>query len=74
MMAEYILDTTEGIYNARTTGEIVRCRDCSYCDEAEMRDGHECWRDPDHTWHATPTQLDGFCSWAAPREEADDGE
>ena len=27
-MAEYIVDTTEGIYNARTTGEIVRCRDC----------------------------------------------
>lgn len=27
-MAEYILDTTEGIFNARTTGELVRCREC----------------------------------------------
>lgn len=29
-MAEYIVDTTDGIYNARTTGELVRCRDCMH--------------------------------------------
>lgn len=28
-MAEYILDTTDGIFNARMTGEIVRCRNCA---------------------------------------------
>ena len=29
-MAEYIVDTTEGIFNARTTGEVIRCRDCKH--------------------------------------------
>lgn len=27
-MAEYIVDTTEGVLNARTTGELVRCGEC----------------------------------------------
>ena len=27
-MAEYILDTTDGILHSRTTGELIRCRDC----------------------------------------------
>ena len=30
MMAEYILDTADGIYNARMTGELVRCKDCRW--------------------------------------------
>lgn len=29
-MAEYIVDTTDGILNAKTTGRIVRCRDCKH--------------------------------------------
>ena len=27
-MAEYIVDTTDGILHARTTGELVRCGEC----------------------------------------------
>lgn len=29
-MSEYIVDTTKGILNAKTTGRIVRCRDCKH--------------------------------------------
>ena len=29
-MAEYIVDTTDGILHSRTTGELVRCRDCKF--------------------------------------------
>ena len=45
-MAEYIVDTTEGIYNARTTGELVRCRDCKHLRTyGGVRHGHYCARD-----------------------------
>lgn len=27
-MAEYIVDTTNGILNATTTGRLIRCREC----------------------------------------------
>ena len=29
-MAEYIVDTTDGIFHSRTTGELVRCKDCKF--------------------------------------------
>jgi hypothetical protein len=32
-MAEYIVDTTDGILHARTTGELVRCKECRYAYE-----------------------------------------
>ena len=68
-MAEYIVDTTDGIFNARTTGEIVRCRDCAFhanesgiCVKFRLRNGS---RDgveylPD---------LDGFCAWGEEKED-----
>ena len=46
-MAEYILDTTDGIYNARMTGELVRCGDCIHFDRCPMRKGDGsgyCWQ------------------------------
>ena len=46
-MAEYILDTTEGIFNARTTGELVRCGDCIHFGRCPMRKGDGsgyCWQ------------------------------
>jgi hypothetical protein len=36
-MAEFIVDTTNGIMNAKTTGRLVRCRECL----------HAARRDPD---------------------------
>lgn len=31
MMAELIVDTTGGILDARTTGEVIRCLECEWC-------------------------------------------
>ena len=65
-MAEYILDTTDGIYNARTTGELVRCKDCELYDREEGL----CYRDPEHCGYYRPACDDGFCAWAEPKEES----
>jgi hypothetical protein len=67
-MAEYILDTTDGIYNARTTGELVRCRDCAFFGRSAESDWLPwCWRDPDHSGHGWPTSEYGYCAWAERR-------
>lgn len=67
-MAEYILDTTDGIYNARTTGELVRCRDCSHyrrgrCDWLLLFTGR--------TLPAVPFEPapDGYCAWGERRHD-----
>lgn len=46
-MAEYIVDTTDGILHARTTGELVRCGDCIHFGRCPMRKGDGsgyCWQ------------------------------
>ena len=46
-MAEYIVDTTDGILHARTTGELVRCNDCVHFSRCPMRKGDGsgyCWQ------------------------------
>lgn len=65
---EYILDTTDGIYNARTTGELIRCRDCKhfmtgrkYHRNGEIR--HVC------ASLLFPVTPDDYCSFAEKREE-----
>ena len=73
-MAEYIVDTTDGIYNAHTTGELVRCRDCKHMCEHDLSayyGNHEydqcsCCRllDPG----AISVEPDGFCAWASRKE------
>lgn len=68
-MAEYILDTTDGIYNARTTGELVRCRDCTHhrcgrCDWLLMDTGG---RTPKPV--TFKPALDGYCAWAKRRDD-----
>lgn len=69
-MAEYILDTTEGILHSRTTGELVRCRDCAFFGESDdMSFSPWCWRDPDHAGHGWPTGEDGYCAWAERRRD-----
>ncbi len=69
-MAEYIVDTTDGILHARTTGELVRCRDCGYLETHRLfggvaatcrLDGHD----------AICRSLDGYCSDAVRRETRD---
>lgn len=57
-MAEHVVDTTEGIHSARTTGELTRCRDCRW-GKAVRQIG--CVRFEDC---ANP---DGFCAWAERR-------
>ena len=52
-MAEYIVDTTEGILHARTTGEPVRCGDCIHFGRRPMRKG----------------DGNGYCRQAKRREE-----
>ena len=64
-MAEYIVDTTEGIYNARTIGEIVRCRDCK--NFVDVMGQTECERSSGEYFGVEP---DGFCAWAEPKEES----
>lgn len=63
-MAEYIVDTTEGIYNARTTGELVRCRDCVHFRKRPELGCCYCAR------FSVWTGPRNFCSWA---EKRDDG-
>lgn len=46
-MSEYIVDTTAGILHARTTGELVRCRDCIYfgrCPICKHDGSGYCWQ------------------------------
>lgn len=51
---------------------VIHCRDCAFFGESDdMSFSPWCWRDPDHTGHGEPTDEDGFCCWAEPREEAD---
>lgn len=66
-MAEYIVDTTEGVLNARTTGELVRCRDCWYylrgrCDWLLMLTGRML---PAIPFEPAP---DGYCAWGEKRD------
>ena len=67
-MAEYIVDTTDGILDAKTTGRIVRCRDCAFFGRSEESDWLPwCWRDPDHAGHGWPASEYGYCAWAKRR-------
>lgn len=74
MMAEYIVDTTDGIYNARTTGELTRCRDCvgyttlrrvgqSPDDERFCKLLNEAFCG----FFRHKTTPDGYCAWAERR-------
>ena len=67
-MAEYIVDTTDGIYNAHMTGELVRCRDCKRFSldnsDHDYRSGWWCKR-----WYTDMVKPDGFCAWASRKEE-----
>ena len=68
LMAEYIIDTTDGIYNAHTTGELVRCGDCKHyrrgrCDWLALDTGIRI----DNPVPFKPAS-DGFCAWASRKE------
>lgn len=71
-MAEYIIDTTDGIYNAHTTGELVRCRDCKYVTD----EGYGCKyfshyeQGASYRWEDVPAEVepDGFCAWGKRRK------
>ena len=60
-MAEYILDTSDGIYNARMTGELIRCRDCKHF-MTDHRERHAC------ASLLFPCTPDDYCSWAEKRD------
>lgn len=60
-MAEYILDTTEGIFNARTTGEVIRCRDCEHFTTRIDARGTRYTCSNQRYFEVTP---DGYCAWA----------
>jgi hypothetical protein len=63
-MAEYIIDTTDGILHARTTGELVRCKDCAYHDERGYMPGRVTCRMHSGIWG-----KDDFCSKAEKKED-----
>jgi hypothetical protein len=64
---EYILDTSDGIYNTSMTGELIRCRDCrhfltgTYHNDDKIR--HVC------ASLLFPVEPDDYCSYAEKREE-----
>lgn len=60
-MAEYIVDTTDGILHAKTTGRIVRCRDCKH----SATDGEGRYVCASLRCITTP---DGYCAWARRRD------
>lgn len=66
-MAEYIVDTTEGILHARTTGELVRCGECVFMETRQLFGGiaATCYLDPEGNIFDGPG---GFCSKAVRRE------
>ena len=63
-MAEYILDTSDGIYNARMTGELIRCRDCKHFLTGKYNDKirHAC------ASLLFPVTPDDYCSFAEKRD------
>lgn len=67
-MAEYIVDTTDGILDARTTGEVIRCRDCVFMETHQLFGGiaTTCYLDPEGNVFDGP---DGFCSKAKRRRD-----
>lgn len=64
-MAEYIVDTTDGILDARTTGEVIRCRDCVWGRAVEQVG---CVRLVDRANPDGLTDPDGYCAWARRRD------
>ena len=62
-MAEYILDTSDGILHARTEGELVRCRDCIHMRTIAHTEVRYCDRD-----YGAATDRD-YCSHAEKRDD-----
>lgn len=60
-MAEYILDTTDGIMNAKTTGIVIRCKDCVWGRNVEQLG---CLRFDDRASLDRLTDPYGYCAWA----------
>ena len=67
-MAEYIVDTTDGILDARTTGELVRCRDCVFMETRKLLGGIDvkCYLDPESNIFDGP---DGYCAQGKRRRD-----
>lgn len=63
---EYILDTSDGIYNARTTGELIRCKDCRHLMTGKYSNGKSRYACASLLLPVTP---DDYCSWAEKRED-----
>lgn len=63
-MAEYIVDTTDGILHARMTGELVRCRDCMHMRTIAHTEVRYC---------GVVTDRD-FCSHGEKRKEENDAD
>jgi hypothetical protein len=72
-MAEYIVDTTEGVLHARTTGELVRCRDCFYLETRRLLGGVAATCYLMDGGDVICRNLDGYCSEAV-RRGRDHGE
>lgn len=64
-MAEYIVDTTDGVLDARTTGTVVRCKDCVWGRAVEQVG---CVRLVDRANPDGLTDPDGYCAWARGRD------
>lgn len=76
-MAEYILDTADGIYNARMTGELVRCKDCRWACVPEDDGGYDVsllactwWMDVSRSSGDLFVEEDDYCSHAEKRDDA----
>lgn len=76
-MTEYIVDTTDGIYNARTTGDLVRCKDCKWACEPDDDGGYDVhflacahWMNYSRSSSDLFVEEDDFCSHGEKREAA----
>lgn len=67
-MAEYIVDTTDGILHARTTGELVRCRDCVFLEMHRLLGGYAPMCHLMDGSDVICNDHDGYCSKAVRRE------
>jgi hypothetical protein len=67
-MAEYIVDTTDGIPDARTNGRLIRCGDCVFLETHKLFGGVAATCYLMDGSDVICSSLDGYCSRAVRRE------
>lgn len=71
-MTECIVDITDGVLQASTAEEVVRCRDCRHLSHFRLltQELYSCTRNADGNDDGSfLVEPDGFCAWGQRRED-----